>query len=154
MIKNLFIEQCDPLCDDALEMTMGLFYELEGIYGKGTIEDFTSQNGKFIYFILVKSDSENIASGGVNHINETTAEIKRMFVKKEFRGKGLSKLVLNALEEYIKGKGYSRIILETGGQQPEAISLYRKFGYSEIPCYDRHSLDPESICFGKDLLQF
>lgn len=151
MIKNIFIVPCDPSSEDALELTQGLFYELEGIYGKGTIENFTGENGKFICFLVVKSDDINVASGAINHINETTAEIKRMFVKQGFRGRGLSKLVLNALEEHIKVKGYKRIILETGGQQPEAISLYRKFGYTEIPCYDRHSLDPNSICFGKDI---
>jgi GNAT superfamily N-acetyltransferase len=74
-----------------------------------------------------------------------------MYVKEEFRGEGLSKLVLNSLEDFIKNKGYNRIILETGGKQPAAISLYRKFGYSKIPCYARHSLDPESICFAKNL---
>ncbi len=151
MIYNLIIQQCDPLCENALELTQGLFHELEDLYGKGSIENFTEENGKFIYFLVVKSGEINIASGAVNHINESTAEIKRMFVRKGFRGKGLSKLVLNALEEFIRGQGYNRIILETGGQQPAAISLYRKFGYTEIPCYGRHSLDPDSLCFGKDL---
>jgi len=41
MIKNIFIVPCDPSSEDALELTQGLFYELEGIYGKGTIENFT-----------------------------------------------------------------------------------------------------------------
>ena len=152
MINNLFIEQCDPSSSDALELTQRLFLELESIYGKGTIEDFVEENAAFIYFMVIKSGTNNIACGGVNHIDETTAEIKRMYVKEEFRGKGISKLVLNSLEEFIKNKGYKRIILETGGKQPEAISLYRKFGYSEIPCYARHSLDPESICFSKSLI--
>jgi GNAT superfamily N-acetyltransferase len=151
MIKDLFIEPCDPQGKDALELTQGLFNELEELYGPSTLENFIEENGKFVYFLVVKSGHINIASGGVNQVNETTAEIKRMFVKKGFRGKGLSKLVLNALEEYIRIRGYKRIILETGGQQPEAMSLYRKFGYTQIPCYDRHSLDPNSVCFGKDI---
>jgi putative acetyltransferase len=152
MINNLFVEEYDPSSVDALELTQRLFHELEGIYGKGTIESFVEENAAFIYFIVIKSGAVNVACGGVNHINESTAEIKRMYVKEEFRGKGLSKLVLNSLEEFISKKGYKRIILETGGKQPEAISLYRKFGYSEIPCYARHSLDPESICFAKNLV--
>ena len=151
MINNLLVKQCDPSSADALELTQYLFNELEAIYGKGTIEDFVEENAGFIYFIVLKSGLVNIACGGVNHINESTAEIKRMYVKKEFRGKGMSKLVLNSLEEFIKNKGYKKIILETGGKQPEAISLYRKFHYSEIPCYARHSLDPESLCFAKNL---
>ena len=151
MINNLFVQQCDPSSADALELTQRLFFEFEAIYGKGTIEDFVEENSGFIYFMVLKSGLINIACGGVNHIDETTAEIKRMYVKEEFRGKGLSKLVLNSLEEFIKNNGYKSIILETGGKQPEAISLYRKFGYSEIPCYARHSLDPESLCFAKNL---
>ena len=151
MINDLFVQLCDPSSPDALELTQLLFFELEAIYGKGTIEDFVNENSGFIYFMVLKSGLINIACGGLNHIDDTTAEIKRMYVKEEFRGKGLSKLVLNSLEEFIKNNGYKRIILETGGKQPEAISLYRKFGYSEIPCYARHSLDPESRCFAKIL---
>ena len=151
MINNLFVQQCDPSSADALELTQRLFFELEAIYGKGTIEDFVEENSGFIYFMVLKSGIINIACGGVNHIDETTAEIKRMYVKEEFRGKGMSKLVLNSLEEFIKNNGYKKIILETGGKQPEAISLYRKFGYSEIPCYAHHSLDPESLCFAKNV---
>ena len=151
MIHNLLIQQCDPSSADALELTQRLFTELEAIYGKGTIEDFVEENSGFTYFMVLKSGLINIACGGVNHIDESTAEIKRMYVKKEFRGKGMSKLVLNSLEEFIKNKGYKRIILETGGKQPEAISLYKKFQYYEIPCCARHSLDPESLCFAKNL---
>jgi putative acetyltransferase len=152
MIHNLFVQPCDPLSADALELTQRLFSELEDLYGKGTIENFVDENGSFKYFLVIKSDNINIACGGVNHINDTTAEVKRMYVREEYRGKGISNLVLNALEEFIKNNGYTRIILETGGKQPVAVSLYKKFGYSEIPCYARHSLDPESICFAKDLL--
>ena len=151
MIHNLLIQQCDPSSADALELTQRLFTELEAIYGKCTIEDFVEENSGFTYFMVLKSGLINIACGGVNHIDESTAEIKRMYVKKEFRGKGMSKLVLNSLEEFIKNKGYKRIILETGGKQPEAISLYKKFQYYEIPCCARHSLDPESLCFAKNL---
>jgi GNAT superfamily N-acetyltransferase len=152
MIDKLLVLPSDPSSEDALELTSGLFLELEELYGKGTIEDFTEENKNFLYFLVVKSGDTNIACGGVNHINETTAEVKRMFVKKSYRGKGLSKLLLNAIEEFIINKGYKRIILETGGLQPTAISLYRKFGYKQIPCYARHSLDPQSICFAKDIV--
>jgi putative acetyltransferase len=151
MIHNLIVQPCDPISADALELTQLLFDELEEIYGKGTIESFNEENGSFKYFLLVKSDNKNIACGAVNHINDSTAEIKRMYVKDEFRGKGLSNLVLNSLEEFIKNNGYKRIILETGGKQPVAISLYKKYGYYVIPCYSRHSDDPDSICFAKDL---
>ncbi|MDR3609499.1 MAG: GNAT family N-acetyltransferase [Ignavibacteriaceae bacterium] len=151
MIHNLFVQQSDPLSPDAIELTQRLFFELEAVYGKGTIENFLDENGSFIYFLVIKSDNINIACGAVNHIDSTTAEIKRMYVREEYRGKGLSNLLMNALEEFINNKGYKKIILETGGKQPVALNLYKKYGYFKIPCYSRHAGDPESICFAKNL---
>ncbi len=64
---------------------------------------------------------------------------------------GLSKLILRQLEDYAKELNYTRLILETGIKQPEAISLYQKFGYNPLRCYGRHANDPDSRCFEKTI---
>jgi len=78
-----------------------------------------------------------------------TIEIKRMFVKTEMRGKGISKLILKELENWGIEKGYSQAILETGIKQTEAIGLYEKSGYQKIENFGPYVGMPYSICMKK-----
>jgi GNAT superfamily N-acetyltransferase len=123
---------------------------LELIYGKGTIENFIDENEEMLLFIIAQDESENtIACGALKHFNSVAVEIKRMYTKQEFRGKGISKKILMELEDHAKLLGYKRIILETGIKQPEAMNLYSKSGYNPLKCYGKHANDPDSRCFEK-----
>ncbi|MEO6872655.1 MAG: GNAT family N-acetyltransferase, partial [Chthoniobacterales bacterium] len=79
------------------------------------------------------------------------AEIKRMYVAPEARGRGLAAAILERLEDWARTHGYTRVQLETGGRQPIAIRLYERFGYARIPCYAHHAADPLAVCFEKQL---
>ena len=74
-----------------------------------------------------------------------------MFVKPEFRGKGISKFVLKELESWGSQLGYSKSVLETGTKQLEAIGLYTKSGYSRIDNYGPYVNMPYSVCMQKNL---
>jgi putative acetyltransferase len=80
-----------------------------------------------------------------------TIEIKRMYVKPEYRGRGLSRLILAELEKWAGELGYRESVLETGNQQAEAINLYHRFGYTEIPNYGLYEGTVTSICMSKKL---
>ncbi|MFV8325254.1 GNAT family N-acetyltransferase [Flavobacterium sp. ZS1P14] len=80
-----------------------------------------------------------------------TAEIKRMFVHSNFRGKGIALHILNQLELWATELNYSKCILETGKRQPEAIKLYQKSGYSVIPNFGQYENVISRICFSKSL---
>jgi putative acetyltransferase len=82
---------------------------------------------------------------------EGAAEIKRMFVAKKFRGRGLSRQILAFLVVEAARRGFARAILETGRQMTEALGLYRSEGFSEIPVFGPYIGDPKSICFEKHL---
>jgi putative acetyltransferase len=60
-------------------------------------------------------------------------ELKRMYVRPSFRGTGLGKLMLKHLEDYALQHGTTVLRLETGIYQPEAIGLYERMGYHQIP---------------------
>jgi GNAT superfamily N-acetyltransferase len=82
------------------------------------------------------------------------AEIKRMFVIEEERGRGLSRVVLARLEESARAAGRTRMVLETGTKQPEAIALYVSTGYRPVPPERKFGLyrcEPDSRCFVKPL---
>ena len=77
---------------------------------------------------------------------DNTLEIKRMYVMPEFRGKGIAKIILRGREE-----GFTHSKLETGIKQPEAIAVYKKEAYIQIPNYHPYVDVAESICMSKRL---
>ena len=74
-----------------------------------------------------------------------------MYVVPDARGRGLSRLVLGALEQEARSLGYSFVRLETGNLQAEAIALYVSSGFGPIPPYGPFVDDPKSVCFEKRL---
>ncbi len=150
---NIKIKTALPLSNEIKELSDELHKDLESIYGKGLIENFHDENKQMlVFYIAYHENGEAVACGALKHINITTSEIKRMYVKESFRGKGISKEILSRLEHHARELHYQKIILETGLKQPEAISLYKKSGYLPIECYGRHIEDPDSRCFEKIIL--
>jgi GNAT superfamily N-acetyltransferase len=92
-----------------------------------------------------------VGCGCFKEYDNQTGEIKRMYVKPENRGNGIAKQILVELEKWARESRYSRLVLETGLKQPEAIGLYRNKGYSGIANYGQYAGMPNSICFGKQL---
>ena len=82
---------------------------------------------------------------------EPEAELKRMFVAPEARGAGVATALLTTAEATAVELGVSRLVLETGPLQPEAIALYEKHGYEPIANFGPYINDPLSLCFAKDL---
>lgn len=79
------------------------------------------------------------------------AELKRMYVADSARGRGFARLILSELERTAEVCGRTRVVLETGLEQPEAIALYRSSGYAEIPKFGIYRNEDSSRCFGKEL---
>ena len=102
-------------------------------------------------FVVAFEDDEPIACGGVGRWDETTGELRRMYVLPTHRGRGLGRAILERLEDVGRQLGYSRMRLETGNEAPEALGLYRSAGYDPIPCWGPFATDPKSLCFEKML---
>lgn len=102
-------------------------------------------------FLVGWHDDTPVACGGVRRRDDTTGEIKRMFVVPEHRGRGHSRTILRALEERARDLGYTRLVLESGTRQPEALALYESEGYTRIDGYGYYRDAPDSRCYGKDL---
>ncbi|MEU9390458.1 GNAT family N-acetyltransferase [Streptomyces sp. NPDC048324] len=118
--------------------------------------DFEPPNG--VYLIAYDVDGAPVATGGWRTQDSNgegnldgDAELKRMFVVEQMRGRGVARRILAALEEDARAAGRARMVLETGTKQPEAIALYTSSGYE--PCgkfgYYRHY--EASRCFAKPL---
>ncbi|MDD7794500.1 GNAT family N-acetyltransferase [Clostridium sp. 'White wine YQ'] len=101
--------------------------------------------------VIIYVDKKPVACGAFKEYNTETAELKRIFVLKSFRGQGFSKLLVNSLEELSSSKGYKYAILETGRKHIEAINLYKRSGYTITENYDPYIGMTESICMKKNL---
>ena len=102
-------------------------------------------------FLVAWVAGDAVGCGGIRQYDEATGEIKRMYTKPEARRRGISRVVLEALEARARAVGYTRLVLETGIRQPEAIALYESSGYASIEPYGFYKNAPGSRCYAKDL---
>ncbi|WP_212005342.1 GNAT family N-acetyltransferase [Chitinophaga sp. HK235] len=85
--------------------------------------------------LLAKVDGQVAGCVAVRPFDNTTAEMKRLFVKDAFKGHGVGKaLAARAIEES-KGLGYKRILLDTLAHMRPAIELYTSLGFQPIAAY-------------------
>lgn len=90
-----------------------------------------------------------VCGGGVKHLEEDVAEIKRMFVVQDARRQGHARRLLRGLEDAARRLGYARVRLDTGPKQPHAIALYQSAGYREIADYNGN---PAATFFAEKVL--
>ena len=102
-------------------------------------------------FLAARRNGELLGSIAFLVIVPGHAEMKRMFVRAEARGLGLGRRLLNTLEQTARDRGITRISLETGFKQSEAISLYRACGYQDCPPFADYTDDPLSLFMTKSL---
>lgn len=101
--------------------------------------------------VVVYDKSLPVACGCFKAFDADTVEIKRMFVQKTHRGKGLSKQVLNELEKWAAEQGYRYAVLETSVHFTTAKQLYQSNGYQIVANYGPYVDLVESICMRKTL---
>ena len=92
-----------------------------------------------------------IGCASIRYFNNDAYEVKRVFTKKEYRGIGLSKVLMHKIEIIAKEKGIKKLILETGEALTSAMHLYKKIGYKIIENYGQYKNMAESICMEKYL---
>ncbi|MFJ1757225.1 GNAT family N-acetyltransferase [Kitasatospora sp. NPDC088134] len=110
-------------------------------------------------FVIGYQDGRPVACGGwrakerdADGLRDRDAELKRMFVVPDARGKGYARALLRHLEATAIAAGRTRLVLETGTLQPEAIALYASEGYAEIRKFGYYKDHELSVCMGKELV--
>ena len=145
----------DPTSEAALTALRHYFAELDTRFSSGfhaeetdawALSSFDEPHGQFL---LASFEGQVLACGGLTRHDQNTAEIKRMWVAAEWRGHGVGKRMLQALEDAAAGLGYSRVVLDTNSALTEAISMYERSGYHAI---ERYNDNPYAYhWFAKDL---
>ena len=136
-----------------LDAYLDPLYPAESQHGYN-VEKLIAQGVEF--FVLFE-EGKPAACGGVqlywdpSSPEESYGEIKRMYVRPGFRGRGYAKTMLEHLEGVAAAKGYSKMRLEVGISQPEALGLYERTGYYKIPPFGDYWDDPLSFFYEKIL---
>ncbi|WP_424534530.1 GNAT family N-acetyltransferase [Sphaerisporangium viridialbum] len=111
-----------------------------------------------LYLIAYDENGTPLATGGWRAqeademgYSDGDAELKRMFVVEEARRQGLARRILTALEDDARAAGRTRMVLETGTEQPEAIALYTSDGYEPCAKFGHYRFELRSRCFAKPL---
>ncbi|TXI80377.1 MAG: GNAT family N-acetyltransferase [Cupriavidus sp.] len=115
------------------------------------ILDLASLERPDVTFWVARIDGDIVGCCALVDAGDGTAEIKRMFVDTAARGRSVARKLMETLEAAALEKRLSALRLETGIYQPEAIGLYRKFGYAEIPAFGDYRPDPLSLFMEKRL---
>ncbi|MFF3768050.1 GNAT family N-acetyltransferase [Streptomyces sp. NPDC001922] len=147
---------------DAVRLNAEVQLEYAERYGDGDLtpmdpSQFDPPQG--LYLVMYDDEGRPVASGGWRAQEGSSegyadgdAEIKRMFVVRDARGRGLARRVLAALEDSARQAGRQRMVLETGTKQPEAIALYASSGYAPaVPKFGIYRHESLSRCFAKPL---
>ncbi|WP_236354844.1 GNAT family N-acetyltransferase [Konateibacter massiliensis] len=138
-----FVMLCEEL-DESID---------EQVAGRFDREKFVKYNQlQSIHDVILIYKGEEIVGGGAyKFYDEETVELKRIFLRKEYRALGLGKELLLRLEADARIQGFRYGILETGNVLKDAIRLYQKMGYKAIPNYGQYADIPESLCMQKKL---
>ena len=137
---------------DFQKLTQLLDITLCKIYGTKQ-EDYEEYNRIVDLHTVVLAYEDDIAvgCGCFKRFNDDTIEIKRMFVIPEMRGRGVASRILYELETWGIEQNNTYATLETGKEQPEAIDLYLKCGYTITQNYGQYVDKELSVCMFKAL---
>ncbi|MBB4573012.1 GNAT family N-acetyltransferase [Rhizobium sp. MC63] len=113
--------------------------------------DLSSLEEPSVSFLVARHDGAIVGCCALVEAGDGTAEIKRMFVDPQARGLRIASGLMNALEAIAREKRLTAVRLETGIYQPEAIALYRKYGYRDIDPFGAYLPDPLSLFMEKRL---
>lgn len=142
-----------PDTPDAMALIEELETHLASLYPAASRHGFSVEKllREEVAFFLLRADGTPAACGGIKLFGTDYGELKRMYVRPAFRGRGFGKVMLDHLAGHARQHGVSLLRLETGIHQREAIGLYERMGFQRIPPFPPYWEDPLSRCYEKRL---
>lgn len=159
LATGLTLAEEDPRSADAValfdEMSVFVLHTYPEDEENGIVPTSTDELAQHGVLVVARVDGVAAASGALMaHApvdGRAALEVKRMLVRPAFRGQGISKQVLQRLEQIARQRNAETLVLMCGPRQPEALRLYEQAGYVRRSAYGKHHDHPLSIFFEKHL---
>ena len=152
---NLTVNMKTILTDEKDERFHSLVAELDAGYFERVGEDlhkYESYNEfKNPHTVILAFDGNDaVACASYRIFNENSVEFKRVFVKKEYRRRGIAYFLIRELEQLVIKDNFKHSYIVTGKKNFEAINLYKKLDYKTIDNFGQFRDDDVVICMKKD----
>jgi GNAT superfamily N-acetyltransferase len=142
-VNDDFAALC-ALLEESLEKAVGAVVQRAKYAPLNTLERIRDA-------VVVYDGSLPVACGALRPYADGVAEVKRVFVRPEYRGRGISKQLMILLENRAREQGDTTLILETNPLLVPAMALYKGLGYTVMDNYGPYKDMPESVCMKKQL---
>ena len=143
-VGTLHIRRSTLASPDAVRLIAALNAELTTTFPEPGANHFSLSDAQVVpgdgAFLVAYFDDVAVGCGAVRRLDETTAEIKRMYVDPSVRGRRIGRALVEALEREARLLGVTTIVLETGTRLASAIKLYEAMGVRAHPPLRRISL--------------
>jgi len=140
-----------PDTPDARALIAELEAQLDPFYPRESRHGYSAEKllAEAVAFFLIRESGTPAGCGSLKLFGTEYGEVKRMYVRPQFRGLGLAKLMLNYLVDYAQSQGIGLLRLETGIHQRAAIGLYERMGFQRVPPFGEYQDDPLSRFYEK-----
>jgi ribosomal protein S18 acetylase RimI-like enzyme len=141
-----------PATEDATALILELESHLAGHYAAESRHGYSVEKliAQDVAFFLLRDGDTPAGCGGIQLFGTEYGELKRMYVRPAFRGRGFGKLLLDHLAAHARSHGVRVLRLETGIHQKEAIAMYERAGFHRIAPFGPYREDPVSLCYEKE----
>ena len=133
-IRLILIEYLTFIANEAIkppwERNVDVEHEVD--FTMNNLDKFAEPDGRLL---LVEVDGQIAGTISLRKIREDCGEIKRMYIKPEFRGNKLGNLMIEKVISVSKENGFSKLYLDTTLFMSSAVSLYERFGFTETVSY-------------------
>lgn len=142
-----------PDTPDAIKLIEELEAELSPYYPSTSRHGYSVEKliKQGVAFFVIRYNDDAAGCGGVQLFGNEYGELKRMYVRPQFRGKGLAKLMLENLAGHAQENGVNLLRLETGIHQKDAIVLYESWEFKSISAFGDYKEDPLSRFYEKQI---
>jgi len=142
-----------PATADAIALIQELEAHLGPLYPPASRHGFSIEKllAEDVPFFVLRADGTPAGCGGIQLVGAAYGELKRMYVRPQFRGRGFGKQMVTYLADYALAHGVTLLRLETGIYQQEAIGLYERLGFVRIGPFGPYTNDQLSLCYEKSI---
>ncbi|MDY3014546.1 MAG: GNAT family N-acetyltransferase [Evtepia sp.] len=146
-IRELFTEYTDMVVENDPDFAGYLKLQRYDAELNNLAEKYGQPGGRLY---LVRVDGAPAGCIAMKRLDETKCEMKRLYIRPAFRGKGIARRLVTMLLADAQEEGYQAMLLDTFPFLKGAIRLYQELGFYEIPSYNNSPLD-STIYMRKDL---